>query len=269
MTGGSRGIGLAIGKRLAQSGANIAFVAKTATAHPDLPGTVFTAAAEIEAAGGRALPLIGDIRIEDDVLRAVAQTAEAFGGIDICINNASAIDLSTTLNLKMKRYDLMQQVNARGTFLVSQTCLPHLLRSENPHVLTLSPPLNLRPMWAAAHIGYTIAKYGMSLTTLGLAEEFKDKGVAANSLWPKTTIATAAVSNVLGDEMMRRSRDPSIMADAAAIILARDSRACTGNFFIDEGVLIEAGIEDFSPYQTTSRTDFQSDLFLDPEDAEL
>ena len=235
MSGGSRGIGLAIALRAARDGANIALLAKTDTPHPKLEGTIHTAAAEIEAAGGRALPIVGDVRDENSVSEAVAKTVEAFGGIDVVVNNASAIDLSPTPDLAMKKYDLMQDINCRGSFLLAKTALPHLEASGAAHVLTLSPPLNLNPKWAGSFLGYTIAKYGMSLVTLGLAEELKGKGIAANSLWPRTTIATAAVANLLGgDEMVARSRTPEIMADSAHAILTRDPRECTGNFFIDD-----------------------------------
>ena len=264
MSGGSRGIGLAIALRAARDGANVAMLAKTDRPHPKLEGTVHTAAAEVEAAGGRALAVVGDVRDEDSVADAVARTVEAFGGIDIVVNNASAIDLSPTADLPMKKYDLMQDINCRGSFLLAKTALPHLEQSEAAHVLTLSPPLNLNPAWAGAHLGYTIAKYGMSLVTLGLAEEFRDRGIAANSLWPRTTIATAAVANLLGgDEMVARSRTPEIMADSAHAILTRDPRECTGNFFIDDEVLAEEGVTDLSPYGGPLE-DLQLDIFLDP-----
>lgn len=263
MSGGSRGIGLAIALRAARDGANIALLAKTDTPHPKLEGTIHTAAAEIEAAGGRALPIVGDVRDENSVSEAVAKTVEAFGGIDVVVNNASAIDLSPTPDLAMKKYDLMQDINCRGSFLLAKTALPHLEDSGAAHVLTLSPPLNLNPKWAGSFLGYTIAKYGMSLVTLGLAEELKGKGIAANSLWPRTTIATAAVANLLGgDEMVARSRTPEIMADSAHAILTRDPRECTGNFFIDDEVLAEEGITDLSPYGGT-QDELELDIFLD------
>ena len=263
MSGGSRGIGLAIALRAARDGANIALLAKTDTPHPKLEGTIHTAAAEIEAAGGRALPIVGDVRDENSVSEAVAKTVEAFGGIDVVVNNASAIDLSPTPDLAMKKYDLMQDINCRGSFLLAKTALPHLEASGAAHVLTLSPPLNLHPKWAGSFLGYTIAKYGMSLVTLGLAEELKGKGIAANSLWPRTTIATAAVANLLGgDEMVARSRTPEIMADSAHAILTRDPRECTGNFFIDDEVLAEEGITDLSPYGGT-QDELELDIFLD------
>lgn len=263
MSGGSRGIGLAIALRAARDGANIALLAKTDTPHPKLEGTIHTAAAEIEAAGGRALPIVGDVRDENSVSEAVAKTVDAFGGIDVVVNNASAIDLSPTPDLAMKKYDLMQDINCRGSFLLAKTALPHLEASGAAHVLTLSPPLNLNPKWAGSFLGYTIAKYGMSLVTLGLAEELKGKGIAANSLWPRTTIATAAVANLLGgDEMVARSRTPEIMADSAHAILTRDPRECTGNFFIDDEVLAEEGITDLSPYGGT-QDELELDIFLD------
>lgn len=264
ISGGSRGIGLAIALRAAADGANIALLAKTDSPHPALEGTIHTAAAEIEAAGGKAIAVVGDVRDDASVARAVEQAAERFGGIDVVLNNASAIDLSSTETLAMKRYDLMQDVNARGSFLLAKTALPHLAESSAAHVLTLSPPLNLKPKWAAAHLGYTMAKYGMSLVTLGLAEELRDRGIAANSLWPRTTIATAAVANLLGGaEMIARSRTPQIMADAAWAVLTRDPRTCTGEFLIDDDVLAQEGITDLSPY---GGDDLELDIFLDPED---
>ena len=263
MSGGSRGIGLAIALRAARDGANVAMLAKTDQPHPKLEGTVHTAAAEIEAAGGRALAVVGDVRDETSVRGAVDKTVEAFGGIDIVLNNASAINLSPTSELPMKTYDLMQDINCRGSFLMAKTALPHLEASDAAHVLTLSPPLNLNPRWAGGSLGYTIAKYGMSLVTLGLAEELKDRSIAANSLWPRTTIATAAVANLLGgDEMVARSRTPEIMADAAHAILTRDPRECSGNFFIDDDVLAEEGVTDFSAYGGPL-DELQLDLFLD------
>jgi citronellol/citronellal dehydrogenase len=261
ISGGSRGIGLAIALRAAADGANIALLAKTDSPHPALEGTIHTAAAEIEAAGGKALAVVGDVRDDASVARAVDQAVEAFGGIDIVLNNASAIDLSRTEDLAMKRYDLMHDVNSRGSFLLAKTALPHLLKSDSAHVLTLSPPLNLNPRWAGAHLAYTMAKYGMSLVTLGLAEEFKDRGIAANSLWPRTTIATAAVANLLGGaDMIARSRTPQIMADAAWAILTRDPRTCTGEFLIDDDVLAQEGVTDLSPY---GGDDLELDIFLD------
>jgi citronellol/citronellal dehydrogenase len=264
VSGGSRGIGLAIALRAAADGANVALLAKTAEPHPKLDGTVFTAAEEIEAAGGKALPIVGDVRDDESVAAAVAKTVEEFGGIDICLNNASAIDLSRTTDLAMKRYDLMQDINCRGSFLLAKSCIPSLREAENPHILTLSPPINLNPKWAGASLGYSIAKYGMSLVTLGLAEELKEDGIAANSLWPRTIIATAAVQNLLGgDEAMKRSRSPQIMADAAAAILARPSREATGNFYLDDEVLAEEGVTDLSAYSHGDADDLQLDIFLD------
>ncbi|HEX8102014.1 MAG TPA: NAD(P)-dependent oxidoreductase [Solirubrobacteraceae bacterium] len=266
ISGASRGIGLAIGVRAARDGANVALIAKTAEPHPKLEGTIYTAAEAIEAAGGQALPIVGDIRDEDSVAGAVQQTVEKFGGIDICVNNASAINLSGTLDLPLKRYDLMQAINVRGTFLVTKTCLPHLLEADNPHVLTLSPPLNLSPRWLGPHVGYTLAKYGMSMVALGVAEEFRDRGVASNALWPRTIIATAAVQNLLGgDAAMAKSRRPEIMADAAHAILVRPAREATGNCYIDDEVLAEAGITDLSQYGYGEASDdeLQLDIFLD------
>jgi len=264
ISGGSRGIGLAIALRAARDGANIAVIAKTAEPHPRLPGTVFTAAEEIEHAGGAALPLVGDIRHDDVVFAAVETAAEEFGGIDICVNNASAINLSGTLDLDMKRYDLMQDINTRGTYLLSKACIPHLKRSDNPHILTMSPPLNMARHWFQNHAAYTISKYGMSMCTLGMAAEFADAGIAVNSLWPRTIIATAAIQNLLGgDEAMARARTPEIVGEAAHRILTRDSRECTGNFFVDEDVLAEAGITDLSAYQYGDGTGLQRDIFLD------
>ncbi len=265
ISGASRGIGLAIAVRAARDGANVALIAKTAEPHPKLEGTVYTAAEEIEKAGGQALPIVGDIRDDQSVADAVAQTVEKFGGIDICVNNASAINLSGTEAMDMKRYDLMQDINTRGTYTVSKACVPHLKRSSNAHVLTLSPPISLEPKWLGGHIGYTIAKYGMSLCTLGMAEEFKGDGIAFNSLWPKTLVATAAVQNLLGgDAAMARSRKPEIVADAAYAILTRDSREYTGHLALVEDVLQEAGVTDFSAYSYGGDdADLQADLFVD------
>ena len=265
MSGGSRGIGLAIALRAAADGANVALLAKTAEPHPKLEGTVYTAAEEIEQAGGKALAIVGDVRDEDSVRQAVEATVERFGGIDIVLNNASAIDLRKTTDIDMKRYDLMQDINTRGTFVVSKACVPHLKRSDNPHVLTMSPPLSLDPKWLQHHVGYTIAKYGMSMCTLGLAEELKGDGIAANSLWPRTMIATAAVQNLLGgDAAMAKSRKPEIMADAAHAVVMRPSREATGNFYIDDEVLAEAGVTDLSGYgYTDDQSELQPDIFLD------
>lgn len=263
ITGASRGIGKAIALRAARDGANIAIAAKTAEPHPKLPGTVYSAAEEIEAAGGKALPCIVDIRFEEQVEEAVARTVETFGGIDILVNNASAIMLTDTLSTPMKRWDLMHQVNARGTFLCSQKCLPHLLASDNPHILNLSPPLNMEERWFAPHVAYTMAKYGMSMCVLGMAGEFRDRGVGVNALWPRTTIATAAVRNLLGgDEMVNASRTPDIMGDAAWYILTRPARDCTGNFFIDDDLLASEGITDLDRYAVTPGADLQPDFFV-------
>lgn len=266
MSGGSRGIGLAIALRAAQDGANVVLLAKTGEPHARLPGTVHTAAAEIESAGGAALAVVGDVRADEDVERAVQQAVERFGGVDVVVNNASALDLRPTRDIDMKRYDLMQDINARGSFLLSKTAIPHLERSANPHILTLSPPLDLRPKWAGSYLAYTMAKYGMSLVTLGLAEELAPVGIAANSLWPRTTIATAAVANLLGgDQTVARSRTPQIMADAAHAVLVRDSRSCTGHFYLDEDVLAEEGVADLDRYRAVpGGPPLETDLFLDP-----
>jgi citronellol/citronellal dehydrogenase len=261
ISGASRGIGLAIALRAAQDGANVCLVAKTAEPHPKLEGTIYTAAEQIEAAGGKALPIVGDVRDEDSVFGAVAKAVETFGGIDLVVNNASAINLAGTEQLDMKRYDLMQDINTRGTFLVSKACLPHLREASNPHVLTLSPPLNMEPRFFGPHVGYSIAKYGMSMCTLGMAEEHREAGVAFNSLWPRTIIATAAVQNLLGgDAAMAKSRKPEIMADAAYEVFIRPARECTGNFFIDEQLLDG----DFARYRygDASEDDLMTDLFL-------
>ncbi|MFN8354938.1 MAG: NAD(P)-dependent oxidoreductase [Spirosomataceae bacterium] len=251
ITGATRGIGHAIGLRLAQEGANIVIAAKTVQPHPKLEGTIFTAAEDMEKAGGKALPVVVDVRDELQVKAAVEQAVEKFGGIDILVNNASAISLTGTLQTEMKRYDLMHQINTRGTFVCSQACLPYLLKAENPHVLNLSPPLNMETRWFAPHVAYTMAKFGMSLCVLGMAGEFKGK-VAFNALWPRTTIATAAVNNLLGgDHMMRHSRTPEIMADAAYHILKRNFKECTGNFFVDDEVLHHEGITDLEKYKVT------------------
>lgn len=265
ISGGSRGIGLAIAKRAAQDGANIIIAAKTAEPHPKLPGTIYTAADEIEEAGGQALPVVCDIRSEDAVKDAVRAGVERFGGIDICINNASAISLTPTTQTPLRRFDLMHQVNTRGTFLVSQTCLPYLQQAANPHILNLSPPLNMEEKWFAPHVAYTMAKYGMSLCVLGMAGEFRDAGIAVNALWPRTVIATAAVRNLLGgDEIIKRSRKPDIMADAAHIILTKSSRDFTGNFCIDDEVLESAGITDLTSYAIDPSLDLVPDFFVDP-----
>ena len=267
ITGASRGIGLAIALRAARDGANIAIAAKTAAPSPKLPGTIYTAAEEIERAGGKALALVCDIRFEDQVTAAVAACAAKFGGIDICVNNASAISLTGTQATEMKRYDLMQQINARGTFLVSKTCIPHLKKAANPHVVTLSPPLDMRSRWFAPHLAYTAAKYGMSLCVLGLAAEQKAAGIAVNALWPRTTIATAAVGNLLGgDAMMRASRTPEIMGDAAYVIFTRPAREFTGQFCIDDKVLYASGVRDFEPYRVDRTVPLMSDFFVPDDD---
>jgi citronellol/citronellal dehydrogenase len=267
ISGGSRGIGLAIGLRAARDGANVALAAKTAEPHPRLPGTVYTAALEIEKAGGNALPIICDIRDETQVRGAIDQTAQSFGGIDICVNNASAISLSDTAATEMKRFDLMHQVNTRGTFMVSKYCLDHLRRSDNPHILMLSPPLDLRPRWFAGHLAYSIAKYGMSLCALGLAEELKPLGIAVNALWPRTTIATAAIANIVGGEkVVRASRSPEIVADAAHVILTKPATAFSGHFCIDDTLLAEHGVTDFDRYRVDPAMDLMPDFFV-PEDS--
>ena len=269
ITGASRGIGKAIALRAAADGANIAIAAKTAEPNPRLPGTIYSAAEEIEKAGGKALPLQVDIRDEEQIQAAVEKTVAAFGGIDILINNASAINLTGTLETPMKRFDLMWGVNARGTFLCSQACLPHLKKSPNPHIVTLSPPLNLDPRWFKLHTAYTMSKYGMSLCVLGMAEEFKDDGIAINALWPRTVIATAALAMLGGLTPPERCRKPEIMADAAHVLLTRDSRCCTGNFYIDEDVLREAGVTDFEQYAVQPGQPLQRDLFLGDVPAEM
>jgi len=265
ISGASRGVGLAMALRAARDGANVCVLAKTAEPHPRLDGTIFTAADAIEQAGGQALPVIGDVRSDPDVARAVAECVDRFGGIDVCINNASAINLAGTLDLSMKGYDLMQDVNVRGTFGLTKACLPHLLESDNPHVLMISPPLNLDVKWFKEHVGNTIAKYGMSMCVLGMAEEFRERGVAFNALWPRTYLATNAVRNVLGgDAALARSRRPEIMGDAAHAILTRDARACTGNFFLDDDVLREEGVTDFAQYRfgDAREEDLQPDFFV-------
>lgn len=265
ISGGSRGIGLAIAKRAAQDGANIIIAAKTAEPHPKLPGTVYTAAEEIEAAGGKALPCICDIRDEKAVQAAVAAGVEKFGGIDVCVNNASAISLTPTLQTPMHRFDLMHQINTRGTFLVSKTCLPHLLESDNPHILNLAPPLNMLEKWFKNHVAYTMAKFGMSMCVLGMAGEFREQGVAVNALWPRTAIATAAIKNLLGgDQMINRSRKPEIMADAAHYILTQASREFTGNFCIDDEIMERAGVTDLTAYAVDPSQDLMPDFFVEP-----
>jgi citronellol/citronellal dehydrogenase len=263
ITGASRGIGLAIAIRAAREGANVAIAAKTTEPHPKLPGTVFTAAQEIEKAGGRALPCVVDIRFEDQVYAAVEKTVQTFGGIDVLVNNASAIYLSGTVETPMKKWDLMHDINARGTFLCSQACIPHLKKAANPHILNNSPPLNMDPRWFAPHVAYTMAKYGMSMCVLGMAEELRDEGIAVNALWPRTVIATAAVQNLLGgDESIRHSRRPEIVADAAYAIITKPSRAFTGRFCIDEDVLRAEGVRDFTGYQAVPGAELMPDYFL-------
>jgi len=267
VSGGSRGIGLAIALRAARDGANVVIAAKTAEPNPKLPGTIHSAAAEIEQAGGRSLPVACDIRDESSVRAAVEAAVRHFGGIDILLNNASAISLTGTLATPMKRFDLMFGVNVRGTYLCSQACLPHLKqsagRNRNPHILTLSPPLNLDPKWFRDHVAYTMAKYGMSLCVLGMADEFRDDGIAVNALWPRTVIATAALAMIPGArEQLDRTRRPEIMADAAHAILTRDARATTGNFFIDDEVLRESGVTDFDVYAVKPGMSLLPDLFL-------
>ncbi len=263
ITGASRGIGKAIALRAARDGAKIVVAAKTAEPHPKLPGTIYTAAEEIEAAGGTALPIVTDIRSEEAVDAAMAKAVEVFGGIDILINNASAISLTNTAHTPMKRYDLMQQVNARGTYLCTAKAAPYLLKADNPHVLTLCPPLSSATKWYRSHTAYTMAKMGMSMCVIGHAGEFEGK-IAVNGLWPRTAIATAAVRNVIGgDDMMKRCRKPSIMADAAHAVLVMDAKTTTGNFFVDDAVLRDAGVTDFDPYAVEPGTDLVPDFFLD------
>jgi citronellol/citronellal dehydrogenase len=263
ITGASRGIGLAIALRAAKDGANIAIAAKTADPNPKLPGTIYTAAKEVEDAGGQALPLMCDIRFEEQVADAVEKTVARFGGIDICVNNASAIQLTGTLQTDMKRYDLMNQINARGTFLTSKMCLPHLKRAANPHVLMLSPPLDMTPRWFKGHTAYTMAKFGMSMCVLGMSAEFADEGIAFNALWPRTGIATAAIRNTLGgDEGMRRCRTPEIMADAAYVIFNKKAKDFTGNFLIDDTFLAENGVTDFDRYRVDPTCELMPDFFV-------
>jgi citronellol/citronellal dehydrogenase len=265
VTGGSRGIGLAIAKRAAVDGANIIIAAKTSEPHPTLPGTIHTAAAEIEEAGGKALPLVCDIRDEKAVKDAVEKGASEFGGIDIVVNNASAIALLGTEEVSMSRFDLMHQVNARGTFLVSKTCLPWLQKAENPHILALAPPLNMVEKWFAPHVAYSMAKFGMSMCVLGMAGEFREQGIAVNALWPRTTIATAAVNMLGGDELIMHSRKPDIMADAAYIILNRPSKEFTGFFCVDDSVLEDEGITDLSGYAVNPELPLAPDFFVEPK----
>jgi len=269
ISGGSRGIGLAIAKKAATDGAKIIIAAKTAEPHPKLPGTIYTAAEEIVSAGGDALPLICDIRSEDNVRDTINKGVDHFGGIDICINNASAIQLTNVTDTEMKRYDLMHQINGRGTYMVSKFCLPHLKKADNPHILNLAPPLDMSAKWFANTVAYTMAKYTMSMCVLGMAEEFKPDGIAVNALWPRTAIATAAVQNHLGgDEIMKLSRNVDIMADSAYSILTKDSKSFTGNFCIDDLVLYEDGVKDFSKYASVPFDQLMPDFFV-PDDTPL
>ncbi|NNE58178.1 MAG: NAD(P)-dependent oxidoreductase [Hellea sp.] len=266
MSGGSRGIGLAIAIRAAQDGANVAIAAKTAEPHPKLPGTIYTAAEDIEKAGGKALPLVCDIRDDARVAECITETAEKFGGIDICVNNASAVSMTNTETTSMKRYDLMNQVNARGTFLLSKLCLSHLKKADNPHILNLAPPLDMSAKWFKNHTAYTMAKYGMSMCTLGMAEEFRSDGIAVNSLWPLTAIDTAAVRNVLGgDTVAKMSRTPEILSDAAHIILTKNAKEFTGQFVVDEILLREQGVTDFSKYAPGYDGPLAGDFFVPDE----
>jgi citronellol/citronellal dehydrogenase len=263
ITGASRGIGKAIALRAARDGANVVVAAKTSEPHPKLPGTIHSAAGEIERAGGRALACVVDVRFEEQIRSAVNQAVAVFGGVDVLVNNASAISLAGTLDTPMKRFDLMHQVNVRATFACSQACLPLLMKAANPHILNISPPLALREEWFAPHVAYTMSKFGMSLCVLGMAAEFRAAGVAVNALWPRTVIATAAVENLLGGEaVIRGSRKPEIVADAAHAVLTRPSRECSGNFFVDEEVLRSVGVTDFGAYQTEPGAELIPDFFL-------
>ncbi len=269
ITGASRGIGLAIGLRAARDGANVVIAAKTAEPHKKLPGTIYTAAEEIEKAGGQALPIVVDVREPDSVNAAVEAAVARFGGIDICVNNASAIQLTGTLQTDIRRYDLMHQVNARGTYVVSRACIPHLKQASNPHVLMLSPPLDMSPQWFGNHVAYTMAKYGMSMCVLGMAREFKDEGIAFNALWPRTGIATAAIEFALtGEEGLRHCRTVDIMSDAAHAIFTSPARECTGNFFIDDVLLYERGERDFDKYRVDPTKNLMPDFFV-PENTPL
>ena len=267
VSGGSRGIGLAIALRAARDGANVVIAAKTAELHPRLKGTIYTAADEVRAAGGKALPIICDIREEAQVIAAIDQAVAEFGGIDICVNNASAISLTNSQMTDMKRFDLMMGINTRGTFMVSKYCIPHLRKSDNPHILMLSPPLDMQAKWFQHSTAYTMAKFGMSMCVLGLSAELESAGIAVNALWPRTTIATAAVSNLLGgDAMMRASRKPEIMGDAAHVIFTRPSRQFTGNFCIDDKVLYDSGVRDFDSYRVDRSVPLMSDFFVPDHD---
>jgi citronellol/citronellal dehydrogenase len=267
VSGGSRGIGLAIALRAARDGANVVIAAKTAELHPRLKGTIYTAADEVRAAGGKALPIICDIREEAQVIAAIDQAVAEFGGIDICVNNASAISLTNSQMTDMKRFDLMMGINTRGTFMVSKYCIPHLRKSDNPHILMLSPPLDMQAKWFQHSTAYTMAKFGMSMCVLGLSAELESAGIAVNALWPRTTIATAAVGNLLGgDAMMRASRKPEIMGDAAYVIFTRPSRQFTGNFCIDDKVLYDSGVRDFESYRVDRSVPLMSDFFVPDHD---
>lgn len=267
ITGGSRGIGLAIALRAARDGANVAIAAKTTTPQPKLEGTIYTAAAAIEAAGGKALPLICDIRDEAQVLSAIEMTVAEFGSIDICVNNASAISLTDSQRTEMKRFDLMMGINTRGTFMVSKYCIPHLKKAANPHIMMLSPPLDMKAKWFEHSTAYTMAKFGMSMCVLGLSGELRSAGVAVNALWPRTPIATAAVGNLLGgDAMMRASRTPEILADAAHVIFTKPAREFTGQFCIDDRILYDAGVRDFEPYRVDPSVPLLSDFFVPDDD---
>lgn len=266
ITGGSRGIGLAIAIKAARDGANVTIAAKTAEPHPKLEGTIYTAAAEIEAAGGKCLPLMVDVRDEQSVTEAIAKTAQTFGGLDIVVNNASAISLTNTQMTHMKRFDLMHQINTRGTFMVSKYAIPHLEKAENPHILMLSPPLDMKMRWFAPHLAYTMAKYGMSLCVLGLAGELAPKGIAVNALWPRTTVATAAVKNLLGgDKMVQASRTPEMLADAAYMVFNKPSRSFSGNFLIDDNFMAGEGVTDFTSYRVDPSVPLMPDFFVPEE----
>ena len=272
ITGATRGIGYAIAERAAKDGANIAIIAKTTEPQPTLPGTIFTAAEDLIEAGGNAIGIKTDIRFEDQVLAAVEKTVETFGGIDICVNNASAISLTPTVNTEMKRYDLMHNINTRGTFLVSKSCIPHLKKGNNPHILNLGPPLNMESQWFSPHVAYTMAKYGMSMCTLGMSEELKSSGIAVNSLWPRTMIDTAAVNNILAasmdDQGKSKCRTPAIMGDAAYVILTQDSKKFTGNMCVDDSTMMKAGKTDLSEYLATPDAEPFPDFFVNKDDGE-
>ena len=273
ITGATRGIGYAIAERAAKDGANIAIIAKTTEPHPKLPGTIHTAAEDLVKAGGNAIGIKTDIRFEDQVIAAVDKTVETFGGIDICINNASAISLTPTLNTDMKKYDLMHNINTRGTFMVSKSCIPHLKKGNNPHILNLGPPLNMQSQWFSPHVAYTMAKYGMSMCTLGMSEELKSAGIAVNSLWPRTMIDTAAVNNILAasmdDQGKSKCRTPAIMGDAAYIILTQDSKKFTGNMCVDDSTMMKAGKTDLSEYLATPDAEPFPDFFVNDNDGEI